>query len=179
MPFTNENGYMLATREGLDTLPVSLVDPSNVFLLQNQINDKLNAFQTKYSRYLRCQDSNFSGGVNPPCDLNGSDSFRDVTQSYNTLLSSIKETRTVLDHNIQSNEIIKPKDHDQNEADLVTQHDEIRELRGKLDAKLKELYDQMDNGIETPGRQLDSAIYANTLWVILASCLVYFVIVKI
>jgi hypothetical protein len=184
MSFHNENGYMFAVKENLvnssvDNTSVSLTDPSNVFLLQNQITDKLNTFQTKYSRYLRCQDPRFAQNVNPPCDLNDADSFHNVTHSYNTLLSSISNTRAALDHNVQSNEIISPPEHDQNEAEVMSYHDEIRELRSKLDAKLNELYAHMDKSVETPQRRLDAAIYANTLWVILASCLVYFVIVKI
>jgi hypothetical protein len=178
MSFANQlNSNNFIIKEGLDNLSSSLTDPSNVFILQNKVSDDLNSFQTQYSRYLQCQDSRFASSVNPKCDLAGKDSFQNVTKSYNTLLSSIKETKSAFDSNIKDQTVVNPIKHDLNEEEILIKHHDISELRKQLDLKLEELYNEMDKGAETSIKRLDSTIYANTLWVILASCLVYYVFV--
>lgn len=171
----NSNNFIIKDR--VDNLSTSLTDPSNVFILQNKVSDDLNSFQTKYSRYLQCQDSRFANSVNPKCDLAGKDSFQNVTKSYNTLLSSIKQTKAAIDNNIKDQAVVNPVKYNSNKEDILIKHHDLSKLRKQLDLKLEELYNEMDKGAETSIKRLDSTIYANTLWVILASCLVYYVFV--
>ena len=71
--------------------PVSLTDPSNMFVLQDAVLTNLNRFQTQYARYIRCQDATANPHVSPPCDVDGQDNFGNLNTAYQSLLSSIQD----------------------------------------------------------------------------------------
>ena len=70
------------------------------------------------------------------------------------------------------------KDYEESKTEMKDTYDEIRDLRKKLDLKLEALYNEQKNGRESSTAQLDSTIYANTLWTILATCLLYYILVE-
>jgi hypothetical protein len=156
---------------------LSLVDPSNVFLYNNDVLNNLNAYETKYSRYIRCQNNMFAKNVNPKCDPYGSDSYSSLEQSYSNLMNSINVVNnTIL--NQTTKDAVSPEVYISKEEDIVNVHKHIVELREKLDAKLQKLYSEYDINPESSQAQLNSAIYANTLWTILATCLIYYIFVE-
>ena len=157
--------------------PLSLVDPSNVFLYNNDVLNNLNAYETKYSRYVRCQNDALAKNVNPKCDPYGSDSYASLEQSYSNLMNSINvETNVIL--NQSTKDAVSPEVYISKEEDIVNTHKSILALRAKLDAKLQKLYSEHDIDPESAQAQLNSAIYANTLWIILATCLIYYIFVE-
>jgi hypothetical protein len=159
--------------------PVNLTDPSNVFLLDNKVSDSLNKFQLRYSRYVRCQDTAFSNSVSdPPCDLNGEDRYMNLEKSYNELLSAIRDVSNSY-KNQSLSDAISPPVYDASYTELINKYSDIVKTRDNLDVKLKRLYDEYSGGPETTKTALDATIYANTLWIILATILVYFVFVKL
>jgi len=160
-------------------IPINLTDPSNIFLLDNKVSDNLNNFQLRYSRYVRCQDSVFSGSVNdPPCDLTGGDRYMNLEKSYTDLLSAIRDVSNSYQNQSRS-DAISPPVYDASYTELVNNYSNVVKTRNDLDEKLKRLYDEYSGGPESAKTALDAAMYANTLWTILATILIYFVFVKL
>ena len=155
----------------------SLIDPSNVFLLNNEILDNLNVYESKYSRYLRCQNDDFAKNVTPNCEPYGSDSYSSLEKSYANLLKSINKVANTIP-NQTTKDVVSPKDYEKNNKDIKVTHKELVKLRETLDAKLQNLYNEYGANPESVQAQLNSAIYANTLWTILATCLLYYIFVE-
>ena len=159
--------------------PINLLEPSNVFVLQNAVSDNLNKFQTRYSRYVRCQDTNTNTLVNdPPCNVDGTDSLASLNDAYHTLLSSMQDLSGSFPTQYNTN-AITPLHHDILVDEIPNDYDSMLKLRQDLDKKLRELQMQFNDSPGTSTKTLESAMFANTLWVILASCLVYYIIVEL
>lgn len=155
----------------------SLIDPSNVFLMNNDVLNNLNAYESKYSRYLRCQNDEFAKNVSPNCEPYGSDSYSSLERSYADLLKSMNKVANAIP-NQTTKDAVSPNDYKKNNQDIKVTHKELVELRRKLDEKLQNLYNEYDVNPESAQAQLNSAIYANTLWTILATCLLYYIFVE-
>lgn len=155
--------------------PISLTDPSNIFLLQGKVTNSINDFENTYSRYLRCQDLTSAPNVSPPC--NTDDDFNNLHRVYRSLLDSIKD----LDHSFdgQSNlDAITPEQYSENINAIQNEYANILTLRAKLDQQLQILNQDRQNAPHNSAKLLESAAFANTLWVILASCLVYYIFIE-
>jgi hypothetical protein len=160
-------------------IPINLTDPSSIFILDNKVSDNLNNFQLRYSRYVRCQDSAFSGSVNdPPCDMNGGDRYMNLEKSYIDLLSAIRDVSNAYQNQSLSDAVSPPK-YDAEYEELIKNYSDVVYTRNGLDEKLKRLYDEYSGGTESAKTALGAAMYANTLWTILATILIYFVFVKL
>ena len=174
--FQTIDGYYTPINEPFTT-PISLTDPSNIFLMQNRVTNSINDFETTYSRYLRCQDETSAPNVSPPCDTNGADSFNHLNHVYHSLLDSIHQLDRSFDG--QSNlDAITPEQYSANINTIQTEYANILELRKKLDEQLQILNQSQQNAPHTPAKMLESAAFANTLWVVLASCLVYYIFIE-
>jgi hypothetical protein len=172
----------------LSTPGPTLTAPRNVFALEQNLMKNVVDFETRYARYLRCGDPNVSSNVtNPVCDLNTTDSYASLTNSYDNVMISINDLNSAL-NNISNSPsgAITNNMHDDIKANItgvtdktVNMYDQIIALRAKLDSKLDQLYNEQKAGPESSAMKLDAARYANTLWIILASCLLYYVIVEL
>ena len=67
---------------------------------------------------------------------------------------------------------------DRQEEDILATYAKIREQRKQLDMALERMYSENKAGPGSSKDQLQRSMYANTLWVILASCLVWYVVVE-
>jgi hypothetical protein len=56
---------------------------------------------------------------------------------------------------------------------------EIQTLRSELDEKLRELYYTETSVLSDAKMEFDTAVYSGVLWTILATCVVYYVFVKL
>lgn len=184
--FVNHEGFYAAVTEPLTITPiivpkapVSLTDPSNIFFMQNTVSNNLNQFQNQYSRYMRCQAaSTYNQVQDPPCDVDGQDSFGNLNSAYRSLLSSIQD----LSNSYPNQTHLDAKTPEQYQMDakkLPMDYASIVKMRQDLDEQLKFLYMQMDKGPDTPVKMLESTMYANTMWIILATCLVYYVFIEL
>ena len=168
--------YVLPLREGLE--PKSLVDPKNIFTMNHDTQMKMFEYEIQYQRYMRCQDPKKANNVSPSCDFNGIDSYSNLEQAYVNLLASLKTTSITIPKQSKVN-ATTPEDSDKNYKKAIQQHDDILTLRAKLDQQLQNLYNEANGGPESAQQKLNSAIYANTLWTILATCLLYFIFVEL
>ena len=179
--FVNENNYYVPLKENFQgsmtpiSGSISLTDPNNIFELQNSVSDKLNVFQTKYARYIKCQDPSTSQNLNPVC--NNNDNFENITVSYNDLLNSIDKLNSSYEKQIKVNENMNEEQFKKTMEKIQSQYREMTELRRQLDNQLANLQYNLENGKESPKQRLDSTILGYILWIILATCLIYFVLV--
>jgi len=155
---------------------LSLVDPSNVFLLNNDVLNNLNAYEAKYSRYLRCQSDEFEKNVSPACDPYGDDGYASLEKSYANLMDSIDTVTNAIPQQTTKG-AVSPTEYKKTDVNLKTTYKDILILRKELDRKLQNLYNEFNANPESSQAQLNSAIYANTLWTILATCLLYYIFV--
>lgn len=146
-----------------------------MFKQDNEISDKLNDFQNRYARFIRCQDDNTAALVHPQCT--NSDSFVNVQRSYQSLLTSIHSMETALSTSQVTNGTTNTKS-DQDEEEILRTYASIREQRKQLDLALERLYSENKAGPGSSQEQLKKSMYANTLWIILASCLIWYAVVE-
>jgi len=159
--------------------PISLTDPNDLFSMQNSISNHLNKFQLQYGRYLRCQDPNtFTDVKDPPCNVDTIDSFDSLYTSYHSLLDSIRDFSNAIPAQTHLDGIT-PKQSEENLGKIKNEYADILALRKELDQKLQLLNESRENAENTPTKLLESAAFANTLWAILASCLIYYVVIEL
>ena len=154
--------------------PLNLTQPKSMFAEDNLLSDKLNDFQNRYARYIRCQDNATADTVNPSCSP--SDSFVNVQRSYQSLLTTMQD----MDHMLttQPRDGTTPEKSAEQGDEILHTYQAIREQRKQLDLMLQRLYSEKQSSPETSAEQLKQSMFANTLWVILASCLVWYAVVE-
>lgn len=134
----------------------------------------MNTFQTKYARYVRCQNENTAEKVEPPCDLTGDDSFVELSQAYDNVYSSLEDMETVYDK--QSKTGKANATYNANAEEIEDLHAQILEVRQSLDEKLRYIQEQSDTRTAPIYRMLRGRTLINTLLVILLIYLVYILI---
>ena len=154
--------------------PPSLTKPADVFDHDNILSDKLNDFQTRYSRFIRCQDELSASSMHPACT--SIDNFINVQKSYQSLLSTIQDVSNTL----VTQELVGTTNEEsaENHDDILDTYARIREQRLHMDNILARLYSEKNDGPASSEKQIKQAMYANTLWVILASCLIWYAVVE-
>ena len=171
---TLTNGYISVLA------PISLTEPSDLFLMQDKISNEMNDFQKQYSRYVKCQDLHFAGTVtDPPCDTIRIDNYANLEKAYQQLSQSIQDVSHAFVNQIHSPDAKTPQQYENSLVDLAKQYASVVQLRNDLDKKLKSLYDEQSSSPDTSVKQLESAVYANTLWTILATILIYFIFIGV
>jgi hypothetical protein len=153
--------------------PISLTDPSNVFQLDNIVSDRLNQFQVKYSRYLQCQGPFQNTVSDPSCGKQ--DSLNNVEKAYYSLLTAIQDVS-----NSFATQYYTGKSNEQYDAcfnEILTNYQDVVAFRKKLDEQLYELQLQKEGGPDSYIARFESTVYINTLWIILATILVYFIFI--
>lgn len=157
----------------------NLEQPENVFDMQNTVSDNLNKFQNRYARYLRCQNENTADDVSdPPCDLNTTDSFSELTDAYNSLHQSMGSIETVYAGQYKKNGVTNDT-YKKNENNLEETYENVTELQEDLDKKLKFIQEQLQNKDNSPQRMLDSRILINTILIITVICILYYAIIEL
>jgi hypothetical protein len=173
-----ENGYYSVLREGLNSN--NLQYPVNIYEKEGDVMKNVDDFQQKYARFLRCSSNapGLSDSVSPKCDpkedgINSLDAaYKNVMYSINSLNNGVGKIKPETSLGLTNEE------YEESKNEMKGTYQEIRDLRKKLDAKLETLYNEQKNGRESSAAQLDSTIYANTLWTILATCLLYYILVE-
>ena len=174
-----ENGYYSVVREGLNTN--NLQTPTNIYNLEGDVMKNVDAFQKKYARFLQCSSSEqgIVDNVSPSCDPTN-DGINSLDTAYKNVMYSINKLNNGLNNIDPAGASgLTNEEYAQSKQDMTDTYQEILSLRKKLDTKLAALYNERRNGSESSTAQLDSTIYANTLWTILASCLLYYIIVEL
>lgn len=152
----------------------SLEIPTNVFEEQGEISNNLNDFQLHYSRYVRCQNEDNAKNVNPPCDLNGRDNFSHLKNAYKRLYNSMEKMEKVYDGQMKAGKT--PELYEKNEEELEENYEKVLEVRKNLDEKMQYIQEYGNAKTNPMNNKLKRIQLTNILLVILAICLVYFLI---
>jgi hypothetical protein len=147
----------------------SLTTPTNVFASDNLLSNKLNDFQSRYARFVRCED-----GSGEQCTKD--DTFVNVQRSYQSLLTTINDLEHSLDTQVQDG--VTPEENADDHEDILQTYAALRAQRQQMDLLMARLYSENKAGPGSSQEQLKQAMFANTLWIILASCLIWYAIVE-
>jgi hypothetical protein len=129
---------------------------------------------------MRCQDPNVYQQVQPECNVNGQDSFTSLQAAYMSLSMSMKDMDTAIKTQIHTDPDAETnQEFQKNAAEIPTDYESIVRFRNNLDRQLQLLYLQMEKSTNTSESDLISAKYMNTLWIILATCLLYYIFVEL
>lgn len=158
----------------------NLTDPKSVFQMQNEISDNLNKFQTRYGRYLRCQNEKTAKTVtDPPCDLNTIDSFSELKNAYEVLYKSMESAETVYADQSTKDGVTNDA-YSENKVVLEETYNNITETQQRLDAKLKYIQEQLKHdGKNSSIRMLESRQLINMLLIVIICCIIYYAIFEL
>lgn len=148
--------------------PPSLTRPTDLFAADNVLSDKLNDFQSRYARFIRCEDT--------PDICTESDTFVNVQRSYQSLLTTITNLEQSLE--TQTLDGVSPEKNANDDEEILQIYAALRAQRQQMDLLMKKLHSESTGGSASSQEQLKQAMYANTLWIILASCLIWYAIVE-
>jgi len=143
---------------------------SSTMQSEEQLLNDLNDFNAKYAIYVNCKTNTPTACTQQRTILisahdkivNSSGSLQAVSSSLTTLNADV--TNAVADASFN---------------DINAKHKNITQLRGELDAKLKELYVTDDSLAYEQQRMFDGTIYTSLIWTVLATTTLFYVFKKI
>jgi len=141
-----------------------------------QINNNYTAYQTAYNR---C----YSSATNI-CDTSGItilvNSITDIKNDIQYLDKYVNEYKThFLDNDKLIDKTTKSAAGNSNfYNDIIIQFNEIVQKRQKMDTQLYELYTNDSDSMYNINPMVDSTILTGIIWTILATSLIYYVVVK-
>lgn len=151
---------------------------------EQQLLNDLNEFNTKYARYVACSDNT----LNVNNKLNCTDLELDkktVIDAYDKIVMITNRTATsgslyaVNNGTATANDYVTNSEADATFNDITAKHKNIMQLRGELDAKLKELYVTEDSFAYEQNRIFDGTLYTSLLWTVLATTTLFYVFKKL
>jgi uncharacterized protein YukE len=153
--------------------------PRDVFKMQNNVSDNLNKFQIRYGRYLRCQNSETADEVtDPPCDLNTIDSFSELSVAYKQLYNSLDEIKTVYSKQSTFGGVTNEA-YDENLKEIKKKYKKVTVMQNTLDQQLKFIQDQLEDTNNSSEQLLNTRKFLNMVLIIIAICILYYVIVEL
>jgi hypothetical protein len=161
--------------------PLNMITPNSIYDLESSLMQQVDIFQQKYSRFLRCDDTKYNDLVNPKCHP-VEDGLNSLNSSYKNVMFSAGKLKAALDNITPTpNTALGDSNDDyiKSREDLNNTYEEIKHLRHQLDNRLAVLYNEQEGGKGSSVMNLDSTMYTNTLWTILATCLLYYILVEL
>ena len=147
---------------------------------EQQLLNDLNEFNAKYARYVACSDSILNANNKLNCtniELNQ----KTVTDAYDKIGggSASGSLYAVKNSISNANDYVTNDVADSVFNDITAKHKNIMQLRGELDAKLKELHVTEDSLAYEQKRIFDGTIYTSLIWTVLATTTLFYVFKKL
>uniref|UniRef100_A0A6C0DBP1 Uncharacterized protein n=1 Tax=viral metagenome TaxID=1070528 RepID=A0A6C0DBP1_9ZZZZ len=145
-------------------------DMTNITTLMNkekELVDQLADFNKKYERYIHCNDDS----VKKDC-VSGSE------PTSQELISKMDAINAIID-NMNHTTISQTTNYNSIHNNIVSDYDNVINLRNDLDMKLKQLYDPEKSKIVDFKYSYDSTIYSGILISALATSLLYFIFTEL
>lgn len=158
----------------------NLVNPNNLFALENAVMADLTDFNRKYRLYLTCGST---GNANQKffdktiCPADVSNLRSDVDKAYAKLasatapLGSLVVLQTAIDNLPQTTGGISQSQYMQNYYDIMNKYKDVVRKRQSLDSSLAELYGIGDTSSNFYQKKLISTSYTKILLTVLATTL--------
>jgi hypothetical protein len=135
--------------------------------------DEIMDFNTKYARYIQCNDTTINPGNVLKCTDDQS-SMAGVNAAYEKLVGSTSNLQKSLEAPTKSK-----VDYLSTHNSILNNHQDLLKLRADLDLKMKELYDIRNRSKTDNQMKYDSTMYSGILWTVIASSLVYYGFTKL
>jgi hypothetical protein len=129
----------------------------NIFSEQNNVFKSVKAYNSTYL------NNDLTSDKTPISDTE----LKQYIFKLQTEISNLKKTSASKTHAEYDRALIK----------LIADYREMANQRADLDVRLEELYDMNSSKRALSKRELDSSMYANILWTILATLIIYVVFV--
>jgi hypothetical protein len=143
---------------------------SSTMQSEEQLLNDLNDFNAKYAIYVSCDNNTPNACAQQRTILNSAyDKIVNSSGSLQTVSSSLANVNAGVTNTVA----------DASFNDIKAKHKQIAQLRGELDAKLKELYVTDDSLAYEQQRMFDGTIYTSLIWTVLATTTLFYVFKKI
>lgn len=162
------------------------MDPrlKDIFAGEQQVFSNLKDYNTAYTNYAMCNGSDDflkkkAAGLGI---CKGGNNYIETNDTKNTTLASINKLSAALDVYNSSTDSSYRKtnnEYDASLAELTTNYRKILNDRASLDIRIQDLYNNTNSVSVMNQLETDATVYANILWTILATSLIYFVFVKL
>jgi hypothetical protein len=158
-----------------------------LFTKEAVVMTKLQAYATAYTNYEECNSQNpvLVNAINTAGRL-GSSGCNNETGAggYSALTTALTNVNTAIDdwNTAKTNYGVTGKTNTAFDASMVAlkrDYASMTATRANLDTKLKNLYNAENSIADMNKVELDAEIYANILWTILATSLLYVVFTKL
>lgn len=154
-----------------------------IFEKEKQVFSKLKAYSTAYTNYAECNSTDAAGmaagqtRIGSVACTGAASSLTAATTAATTAISDMEAV--LLAYNTGTSPKKTTAVFDASMVELRARYAGITAQRADLDLKLRNLY-SAENSISAMNRvELDAAIYANILWTILATSMLYMVFTKL
>ena len=152
-----------------------------IFTDEKNVFSKLQSYNQAYSNYMLCNSNDnettqqaIKRGL---CGVSGSNTILppDMSDLNNSITSLQSDITYYTSHNNKTNQ-----QYDASLNQLKSDYSNLLQLRSQLDLKLQDLAKNDPSSVTAmTGQTLDATIYANLLWTILATSMVYVVFTKL
>jgi len=146
------------------------IQPNNLFDLEKDLVDKLNAFNVIYYNYIRCS----SGGTT---DCGTKNTLADVNTSSDAVITAITALKTAY-----SSANIATTDTDtlfqSNHNEILDKSKSIDELRRNLDTRMQAILKSKTPPNEMT-QQYDSTVYTGIMWSVLATSVLFYIFTEL
>ena len=144
---------------------------NNIFDYEKQLFSKLQSYNTAYTNYYLCSK------YKKNCDI------ADTSYNVNLQKSEISTTISNLDNVIKYyGELSDKKTNGQYDAslnELKNNYQHLLKFRSDIDTQLMELYDNPASISNSHFLHVNSAVYINLLWTVLATSIIFIVFTKL
>jgi hypothetical protein len=143
---------------------------SSTMQSEEKLLTDLNDFNAKYAIYVNCNTNTLTGCTQQRSIL---------ISAYDKIVTSSGSLQAVSSSLANLNSDVTNAVADASFNDINAKHKNIRQLRGELDAKLKELHVTDDSLAYEQQRMFDGTIYTSLIWTVLATSALFYVFKKI
>jgi len=145
-------------------------DMTNINTLMNkekELVDQLAEFNSKYERYIHCNDSTNN------C-TNERDSLKPILSSKMTAINNNLTTMTTA-----SSSLSQTSNYQSIHNSILSDYDKVLKIRNDLDMKVKQLYDPENSKIADFKHSYDSTIYSGIIISALATSMLYYIFTEL
>jgi hypothetical protein len=157
--------------------------PSDKDLFDNErdVIRNVTNYNTAYLNFVLCSNRQLDPKmVNQNC----SNEIRALNPNFDASMNKLQNSIQVLDSNLKTYNIQHPKlssssyDFDISMNKIMEDHNKLKTVRNQLDLSLKNLYDTQDSTVNIYKNNLDMDAYANIMWTVLASSVIFYIFIK-
>lgn len=167
----------MSTNKGKD-----LKSPNDVFQLEQDAMAKLNTFNQAYANYMRCGstgNTNQSYIDQSSCTETDKSVYKtNVDAAYSDLSGALIALNDAL-NKMGANGGKTPENYDATYNSMLSTYNDLVKTRQTIDDELAELYGTTDGVNSYYNKMYMSTMYSKILWTILATSLLYYVIMKL